>query len=94
VVALKPSPQPKATQPEAKPKQEIELNISRTEIDMYIEPGVTRKQYAITFWSASIPPRTIFIWKDEWSPEKELEEIKKEIEKMKQERAKTVKLSL
>jgi len=94
LVAQKPSPQPKPEKPEAKPKEEIELRISRTEIDIFIEPGVTRKQYAITFWSPEIPPHTIFMWKDEWSPEKEIEAIKKEIERMKKERPSTVRISL
>ena len=92
-MAQKPSPQPKGSPPETRQKQELELNVTRTEIDIFIEPGVSRKQYAITFWAPNIPPRTIFIWKDEWSPQKEVEEIKKEIERMKAEKPRTVKIA-
>jgi hypothetical protein len=59
--------------------KEEELEIRRTEIPVYVEPNVVRNQYAISFWSATIPPQTIFIWKDEWSKEKEREEIAKKI---------------
>ena len=59
--------------------REEELTIRRTEIPVLVEPGVWRTQLAITFYSETIPPMTIFMWKDEWSKEKELEEIKKAI---------------
>ncbi len=60
--------------------EEHELRIKRAEIPIYVEPGVTRIQYAITFWSDTIRPMTVFIWKDEWSPEKEREAIAKKIQ--------------
>jgi len=55
--------------------EEIELEIRRSEIPVFIEPGVYRIQLAITFWSREIPPQTVFIWKDEYTPEKERELI-------------------
>ncbi|MEM2196596.1 MAG: hypothetical protein QXI11_02015 [Thermoproteota archaeon] len=55
--------------------EEIELEIRRSEIPVFIEPGVYRTQLAITFWSREIPPQTVFIWKDEYTPEKERELI-------------------
>jgi len=73
-----------AKKPEAQGKKEEvreeELVIRRTRIPVLIEPGVFRNQLAITFYSDTIPPQTIFIWEDEWSKEKELEEIRKAIE--------------
>ena len=41
--------------------EEHELHIKRAEIPVYVEPGVTRTQIAITFWSDRIPPQTVFI---------------------------------
>jgi hypothetical protein len=72
-----------AKKPEEKREEvrEEELTIRRTEIPVLVEPGVWRTQLAITFYSDTIPPMTIFMWKDEWSKEKELEEIKKAIER-------------
>jgi hypothetical protein len=73
-----------AKKPEEKKPQEVEeeLVIRRSEIPVMIEPGVFRTQLAITFYSQTIRPTTIFMWKDEWTKEKELAEIKKAIESM------------
>jgi len=67
------------TEKEKEKGEEQELEIRRTEIPIYVEPNVIRYQYAISFWSDKIPPQTIFIWKDEWTKEKEMEEIAKKI---------------
>jgi len=75
-----------AKKPEEK-WEEHELKIRRTEIPVFVEPGVTRIQYAITFWSDEIRPMTIFMWKDEWSKEKEAEAI---AQKMREELGATV----
>lgn len=81
-------------EPAKKEPEELELNITRTEIPILIEPGVYRTQYAITFWSAEIPPTTIFIWKDEWSPEKEAKAIADKIKEIREAKPKTVKIRL
>jgi hypothetical protein len=85
---------PQVAKPEEKKKEELELEISRTTIPIFIEPGVTREQVVVTFWSREILPTTIFIWKDEWSEEKELELIKKKIEEMRKAGSARVKITL
>ena len=68
-------------QEQKKPQEvEEELIVRRSEIPVMVEPGVFRTQLVITFYSETIPPTTIFMWKDEWTPEKEREEIRKAIE--------------
>jgi hypothetical protein len=64
-----------------KEKKKVEVNVRRTEIDIYVEPGVVRKQLAITYWSNTLPPETIFMWKDEWTKEKEEKAIAESIKK-------------
>ena len=64
--------------PEAKEIVE-ELRVTRTLERVWVEPGVSRERYMITFWSDRIPPQTIYIWKDEYSEEKERELIAQKI---------------
>jgi len=59
-----------------------------------VEPGVRRTQIAITFWSDRIPPQTVFIWKDEYSKEKEAEAIKKKIEEVLGTKVETMKVRI
>lgn len=80
--------------PEQKKPEEIDVNVTRTEIPILIEPGVFRTQLAITFWSNTIPPTTIFMWKDEWTPEKEAQAIAQEIKKLKEQRTGTTRVRL
>lgn len=74
--------------------EEIELNIKRTEIPVFVEPDVTRIQYAITFWGPGVPPTTIFMWKDEWSKEKEAELIAEKLKEIMGETTEKVKVKI
>jgi len=74
--------------------EEHELHIKRAEIPVYVEPGVRRTQIAVTFWSDRIPPQTVFIWKDEYSKEKEAEAIKKKIEEVLGTKVETMKVRI
>jgi len=67
---------------EEKPKkEEYEVTIiSRDEYTTYPKPGVEEKLIAVTYAYADYPPRTIYIPKEVYSPEKEKEEIRKDIE--------------
>jgi hypothetical protein len=64
---------------EKKAPRTVKVNKRRTEIDIYVEPGVVRKQLAITYWNETLSPSTIFMWEDEWSPEKEDKAIAEDI---------------
>jgi len=75
-------------------RKEMELTIKRTEIEIPIEIGKSRTQYAITFWSETLAPQTIFMWKDEWTPEKEKEEILKRIKEIMSAKTEKMKISL
>jgi len=65
----------------SKEQKKVDVSIRRTEIDIYVEPGVVRKQLAITYWSPTLPPSTLFMWEDEWSEEKEKKAIAEDIKK-------------
>jgi hypothetical protein len=72
--------------------EEEEIQIRRREVDVLVELGKYRKQKIITFWSETIPPETIFIWSDEWTPEKEKELIEKRIKEISAEERGTLKI--
>jgi hypothetical protein len=65
----------------SKEQKKVDVSIRRTEIDIYVEPGVVRKQLAITYWNETLAPSTLFMWKDEWSEEKEKKAIAEDIKK-------------
>jgi len=51
-------------------------------------------QYAITFWGPGIPPTTIFMWKDEWSKEKEAEAIAEKLKEIMGETTEKIKVKI
>jgi len=59
--------------------------IRRTDLPTYPEPGKVVVVRAITYQADMMPPRTIYINRDEWSLELEKEQIKHDIEKVKAE---------
>ena len=63
-------------------KTKIKVRVKRSKIPIRVQPDLVRYQLAITFYTDKIPPQTIFMWEDEWSPEKEREEIMKRIKAM------------
>ena len=71
--------------PEEKNPQEIEITIlDRSEITTYPTLEKEVKVMSITFTAPGIPPLTVRIPKEEYSPEKEEEEIKKAIKEYKE----------
>lgn len=55
--------------------------LSRTELMTYPTPDRPVTVKAVTYQTGFMPPRTIYIPKDVYTPEKEKEEIKKDIDK-------------
>ena len=71
--------------PEVKPPEEVEITIlDRSEIVTYptLEKAVTVK--SITFTASAIPPLTVRIPIEEYTPERETEEIRKAIKEYKE----------
>lgn len=66
-------------QEEKKEQHEVTI-LDRTEIVVYPTPKTPQVQVLVTYMTPIIPPRTLTILKEEWSPEKEKELIKKDIE--------------
>lgn len=52
----------------------------RREFTTYPEVGKPVKQFSITYAAAGLPPRTVRIPVDEWSPEAEKKLIREDIE--------------
>lgn len=66
--------------PEIVPKEEIEISVlDRSEIVTYPTLEKEVKVTSITFSAPGIPPLTVRIPKEEWSKEREDEEIRKAI---------------
>lgn len=72
--------------------EEHELKITRTVVPVYVEPNVVREQYVISFYSDKISPQFIYIWKDEWTEDKEKELIAKKIKEALATKTETVKV--
>ena len=59
--------------------------LRRTDLPTYPTPDKVVITRAITYQADMMPPRTIYIDKDEWTPELEKDRIKEDIEKVKAE---------
>jgi hypothetical protein len=55
--------------------------LSRTELMTYPTPDKPVTVKAVTYQTGFMPPRTVYIPKDEYTPDKEKEVIKTDIEK-------------
>jgi hypothetical protein len=71
--------------PEIKPPEEVMITIlDRSEITTYPTLEKEVKVMSITFTATGIPPLTVRIPKEEYSAERETEEIKKAIKEYKE----------
>jgi len=69
----------------AKPKEKVEYHVTivdRHETPVFVAPEQAVVMKVITYSYGDFPPRTIWIPLKEYSPEREKEEIRKDIEKL------------
>jgi hypothetical protein len=65
----------------SKPPEE-EVRVMRQEMTIFPTPGKAERVYAITFITADLGPRTIFIPVSQWSPEVEKKRIAEEMARL------------
>lgn len=63
--------------------------LRRTDLPTYPTPGEVVIIRAITYQANMMPPRTLYIDKDKWTPEAEREAVAEDIEKAKAEAPET-----
>ncbi|MFQ6052670.1 MAG: hypothetical protein ACE5OO_00365 [Candidatus Bathyarchaeia archaeon] len=75
---------------EEKPKQEVQVR----RVLVKVKPGLEEEKdvYRVTYWSRDIPPRTLWIDKEKWSPEAERKAIQADMKAREKEKPETVTL--
>jgi len=75
--------------------EEYEVTVlTRGEVTTYPVVGAPEVVVQTTYVAAGLPPSTVSIPKKEWSPEREKEEIKKDIQKRLKMKPETFRISL
>ncbi len=64
--------------------------LARHELTLYPKPGQPVRYIAVTYLAPGMPPRTIYIPKDEYSKEREKDLIRKDIEEYEKAKPETI----